>query len=253
MNEIGPNSVLPATREPITLNTTDGLKLVGELATPVEGHPAATIITVHPLPTHGGSMQSHLLRKMSWRLPALANIAVLRFNTRGTSSTDGTSQGAFDNGFAEGADLAAAIDFVAIRGLRNPWLVGWSFGTDVILRHGNREPVVGAILLSPPLRTVTDAELSAWKVADRPVIALIPEHDEFLPPTEAAQRFAPLVGTELVNVSGAKHLWTGEVYVRRVLDEITKRVSPSAVPLPTTWDGPMSRWQDLSSAGAPNE
>jgi alpha/beta superfamily hydrolase len=106
-------------------------------------------------------MQSHLLRKMSWRLPALADIAVLRFNTRGTTSPDGTSEGTFDNGYLEGLDLNAAIDWAAARGLPDPWLVGWSFGTDVILRHGNRPPVRGAILLSPPLRTITESELSA--------------------------------------------------------------------------------------------
>jgi len=245
VSEIGPNSVLAAVREPITLLTADGHHLVGELATPADSPPSATIITVHPLPTQGGNMQSHLLRKMSWRLPALAQVAVLRFNTRGTSSVDGTSDGSFDNGFAEGADLDAALDFVEQRGLPDPWLVGWSFGTDVILRHGNRAPVVGAILLSPPLRTITEEELISWATTDRPLIALIPEHDEFLPPAQAAERFAPLSRAELVNVSGAKHLWTGEVYVRRVLDEITARVNPMRAPLPTNWDGPMSRWQDL--------
>ena len=35
-------------------------------------------------PTAGGMMDSHVLRKASWRLPALAGLAVLRFNTRGT-------------------------------------------------------------------------------------------------------------------------------------------------------------------------
>ena len=32
VSELGPNSVLPARREPITLTTADGLTLVGELA-----------------------------------------------------------------------------------------------------------------------------------------------------------------------------------------------------------------------------
>jgi hypothetical protein len=41
----------------------------------------------------------------------------------------------------------------------------------------------------------------------------------------------------VVGVEGAKHLWVGETYVRRVLDEIVAVVSPGAAPLPTTWDG----------------
>ena len=52
-------------------------------------------MTFHPLPTHGGYMDSHVYKKASFRLPALSNIAVLRFNTRGTSSIRGTSEGVF--------------------------------------------------------------------------------------------------------------------------------------------------------------
>ena len=86
MERIAANSVLPAIREPLTLRTADGLELVGELALPETVAPAATIVCVHPLPTHGGMMDSHLFRKAAWRLPALADLAVLRFNTRGTTS-----------------------------------------------------------------------------------------------------------------------------------------------------------------------
>ena len=78
--------LLPARREEIELETLDGLTLVGELATPLEGEPVATLVTLHPLPTAGGFMDSHILRKAAARLPALADLAVLRFNTRGTTS-----------------------------------------------------------------------------------------------------------------------------------------------------------------------
>ena len=81
---------LPSIREAIQLVTGDGLKLVGELAMPVSGRPVATLITLHPLPTHGGFMDSHVLRKAANRLPYLADVAVLRFNTRGTSSPTST-------------------------------------------------------------------------------------------------------------------------------------------------------------------
>ena len=77
--EIRALSVLPARRQDIELHTADGLTLVGELALPPDGPPAATLITLHPLPTHGGFMDSHVLRKAAWRLPALADLAVLRF------------------------------------------------------------------------------------------------------------------------------------------------------------------------------
>lgn len=239
------NSVLPARREAITLRTSDGLALVGELALPVAAEPVATIITVHPLPTHGGMMDSHVLRKMSWRLPALADTAVLRFNTRGTASAAGTSEGAFDHAVGEGRDLQAAMDEARRRGLPDPWLVGWSFGTDVILKHGNVDPVRGAILLSPPLRYSIDADLDEWATTGRPLVCLVPEFDDYLVPDEAARRFARVPQAQVRGIAGAKHLWVGEKHVKRVLDEIVQDVLPGHGPLPDTWDGPMERWNDL--------
>ncbi|MGH3481162.1 MAG: alpha/beta hydrolase, partial [Nocardioidaceae bacterium] len=70
MPAIRANSILPARREPITLHTADGLDLVGELALPPDRDPVATIICLHPLPTHGGMMDSHVYRKAAFRLPA---------------------------------------------------------------------------------------------------------------------------------------------------------------------------------------
>ncbi len=245
MAEIVAKSVLPAVREPITLTTSDGLHLVGELATPVDRAPLATMVCLHPLPTHGGMMDSHLFRKAAWRLPALAGIAVLRFNTRGTTSAAGTSDGAFDHAIDEGLDLRAAVDDVVRRGLPDPWLVGWSFGTDVVLRHGDLDPVRGAVLLSPPLRFSTDVELDHWAASRRPLTALVPELDDYLRPDEAVERFARVPHAEVVGVDGAKHLWVGEKYVRIVLDAITARLVPGAGPLTDDHDGPMERWNDL--------
>ena len=86
MPDIRQNTVLPAQRRDVVLHTADGLELVGELALPLERPPVATLVCLHPLPTQGGFMDSHLLKKASYRLPALADLAVLRFNTRGTTS-----------------------------------------------------------------------------------------------------------------------------------------------------------------------
>ena len=98
MTEIRAATVLPAKRTAVTLTTADGLRLVGELALPADADPVATLICLHPLPTHGGMMDSHLFKKAAFRLPAVAQLAVLRFNTRGTSSEQGTSEGDFGAG-----------------------------------------------------------------------------------------------------------------------------------------------------------
>ena len=226
---------LPARREDIELHTRDGLTLVAELASPLEREPVATLVTLHPLPTGGGFMDSHILRKAAGRLPALADIAVLRFNTRGTASPRGRSQGQFDHGISERYAVEAAMDFVAERGLPHPWLLGWSFGTELALMYGRECPVDGVILLSPPLHRAKPEHLVAWAGDERPIVALIPEHDDYLKPAEAAERFRPLPQIELVDVEGGKHLWVGENQTRRVLDEIVERLNPAALPLPTQW------------------
>ncbi len=234
--EIRAGTVLPADRRPLELHTADGLRLVGELALPLDRPPVATLVTLHPLPTQGGFMDSHVLRKASYRLPALADVAVLRFNTRGTSSPAGTSEGTFDNGVGERFDVAAAIEYAEFHEdpqLPNRWLLGWSFGTDLALMHGLDPSVTGAILLSPPLRFSDDAHLDAWAASGKPVVALVPELDDYLRPAEARERFARIPQAEVIGVDGAKHLWVGEPAVRRVLDEVVRRVAPEAYPLPT--------------------
>lgn len=233
--EIRAGVELPATREDIEFATSDGLTLVGELALPVSTPPVATMLALHPLPTAGGFMDSHILRKAAARLPALADIAVLRFNFRGTSSPRGTSGGEFGDGVDEAWDLRAAVEFVRSRGLPDPWLVGWSFGTEVALKHGRALDVPGLVLLSPPLRRTSDEELAAWAGDDRPMVAVVPELDDFLRPDEARQRFAAVPHAQVVAVDDGKHLWVGEQQTRRVLNEIVERLNPGRAPLPTAF------------------
>src|SRR3954447_21152036 len=229
-DELRAATVLPADRRPVELHTADGLRLVGELALPADRPPVATLVCLHPLPTHRGFTGSHVLRKASYRLPALAGIAVLRFNTRGTSSPAGTSEGEFDNAVGERFDVAASIEYAEFHDdppLPDRWLLGWSFGTDLALMHGLDPSITGAILLSPPLRFSDDAHLDAWAASGKPVVALVPELDDYLRPAEARRRFARIPQAEVIGVDGAKHLWVGEPAVRRVLDEVVRRVAPT--------------------------
>ncbi len=230
MTEIRANTVLPADRRPVTLHTADGLSLEGELALPVLAAPVATVVCLHPLPTHGGSMDSHLLRKMGWRLPALAEMAVLRLNTRGT----GASQGSYDAGDAERLDIAAALDVVEAESLPAPWLVGWSFGSELALMYGAADPsVVGAVLLAPPLKRSGDEHLEQWAQSGKPLVAIVPEHDDYLQPAAAIVRFAAVPQAVVVPVPGSKHLFVG--FAEEVLDEVVRYVAPAHFPLPTSW------------------
>ena len=233
--DITSSTELPSNREPLILETNDNLKLVAELATPVQNESKAVLLTLHPLPTHGGFMDSHILRKAANRLPALADLAVLRFNTRGTTSPQGTSEGSFGDGIEEERDLEAALEFLKSRNLGPVWLVGWSFGTELAIKYGFDKDIAGAILLSPPLRRSGEQDLVKWVGSGRRLIALIPEHDEYLAPAAALERFAVLPEAEVIPVDGAKHLWVGEPATKRVLNEIVRAVNPAKYPLPDSF------------------
>ena len=235
MIEITSSTELPSNREPLTLITSDNLKLVAELATPVVNKSEAVLLTLHPLPTHGGFMDSHILRKAANRLPALADLSVLRFNTRGTTSPHGISEGSFGDGIDEQHDVEAALEFVRSSNLGPIWLVGWSFGTELAIKYGFDKDIAGAILLSPPLRRSGEQDLEKWIGSGKKLIALIPEHDEYLAPAAALERFAVLPEAEVIPVDGAKHLWVGEAATKRVLNEIVRAVNPAKYPLPDTF------------------
>ena len=230
---IRPSTVLPATRTPFTVLTEDGQTLVGEVSAPI-GDSTAAILCCHPNPTGGGMMDSHIYKKAANRLPAMAGITVIRFNTRGTSSEAGTSTGTYDNGRAEKYDVEAMIrycfDVVKVKEL---WVVGWSFGTSIALSHARDPRVKGLILLSPTLLDIVAGDLEFWAADGRPITALIPEHDDYLKPAEAQVRFAIIPQINVIAVEGAKHLWVGEPMVHRVLTEITRVVAPARLPLPT--------------------
>lgn len=229
-------TVLPARREEIIFRTRDGLSLVGEVALPEEKERASALF-FHPLPTAGGFMDSHLIRKASWRLPAMAAISVFRFNFRGVSSSRGSSEGVFGEGVDERFDLEAVLEEAERLGLENPWLIGWSFGTEVILKHAppHSDRFAGVILLSPPLHRTSPGELSAWNSVTCPVTALVPELDDYLPPETARESFSIVPHFEIVAADGAKHLWVGERQTSFVLNEITKRLNRAAYPLPEAW------------------
>ncbi len=224
--------MLPANRRSITIKTADGLNLIGEVATPI-GNRIASVLCLHPLPTAGGMMDSHILKKAASRLPEMAGLEIIRFNTRGTTSEAGTSDGTFGEGITEKHDVEAAINYcfneVEVEKL---WVLGWSFGTDLALKYARDPRIQGLILLSPPLRTSEPSDLEFWAADGRQIIAMIPEFDDYLQPEAAAKAFKVISQIKLINVDEAKHLWVGEPAVYRVLSEITRAISPEKLPLP---------------------
>ena len=229
---VRPSSVFDALRTPFHILAEDGIDLIGEVAAPV-GASKGALLCLHPLPTAGGMMDSHVYKKAANRLPAMAGITVVRFNTRGTTSEAGSSTGVFDNGKAEHFDVEAMLSycFDTLK-LENVWVTGWSFGTDLALQHAKDPRHKGLILLSPPLRTTTNEQLEYWNSDPRPITALVPELDDYLQPPAARERFAIVPKIKIIAVDEAKHLWLGEPSVHRVLSEINSIVTGAEAPLP---------------------
>ena len=229
---IRPSTVLAANRSLFHVITSDGIDLIGEVAAPL-GVSRGAILCLHPLPTAGGMMDSHVFKKAANRLPLMAGITVVRFNSRGTQSEAGQSSGTIDNGDAEKLDVEAMLNYCfEILHLTNLWVVGWSFGTDLALRHAKDARHKGLILLSPPLRTTKDSDLMYWNNDSRPVIALVPELDDYLKPEQARERFSIVPSIKIIATNRAKHLWLGEPFVHKVLSQINSIVTGDTDDLP---------------------
>jgi hypothetical protein len=87
-------------------------------------------------------------------------------------------------------------------------------------------------LLSPPLHRASEADLAKWVGLNKKLVAVVPEHDEFLDPIQAAIRFAAAPEAQVIGIDGAKHLWVGESATKAVLNQIVKIAAPGSYPLP---------------------
>ncbi|MFM8868818.1 MAG: alpha/beta hydrolase [Candidatus Nanopelagicus sp.] len=230
---IRPSTILPAIRTPITIRTSDGLKLIGEVATPME-EITGSLLMLHPNPAGGGMMDSHLYKKAANRLPAMAGIQIIRFNTRGSKSQAGKSEGVYDHGKNEKLDVMAALNYCFEQlKLNELFVVGWSFGTELALQYARDKRIKELILLSPPMLSTTDEDLDFWIKDGRRITALIPELDDYLKPEAAKIKFAKVKNLKQIDVNGAKHLWVGETMVHLVLSEIVRIIAPDKLPLAT--------------------
>ena len=229
---IRPSTVLPAQRRQITIKTSDGLNLIGEVATPL-GEITGSLLMLHPNPSGGGMMDSHIYKKAANRLPALAGVEIIRFNTRGTASEAGSSEGEYDGGKSEKLDVLAALDYCFEQlKIKELYVIGWSFGTELALQYARDERIKELILLSPPMLSTTKDDLDFWIKDGRVITALIPELDDYLKPDAAKLKFSRVKNLKQIDVAGAKHLWVGEPMVNLVLSEIVKVIAPSRLPLP---------------------
>lgn len=177
--------------------------------------PRGAAVVCHPHPLHGGTMHTKAVYRAAQGLND-AGLVALRFNFRGV----GISTGSYDEGHGERDDLRAALDWLEERYPSLPLVVGgFSFGSMVGLGVGADDPRVVALLgLGLPVK-MEAYDYAYLADADKPILVVQGEDDEFGSGPEVAEALAPLgPHITLVRLSGADHY-----FVRR-LDELRETV-----------------------------
>lgn len=135
---------------------------------------AFTAIVCHPLPTEGGTMHNKVVVMTARSLRELGAVTV-RFNFRGT----GGSEGHFDQGVGESADLQAVVDWVRAQRPGPLWLAGFSFGAYVALRNCGAIQPDALVTIAPP---VGRWDFDAITLPRCPWLVIQGEEDEIVAP-----------------------------------------------------------------------
>jgi uncharacterized protein len=202
--------------ETVTLETLDGLTLVAELAVPRS--PWAAAVVTHPHPLYGGDMHNPVVEAL-FRALHDAGVAAVRFDFRGT----GSSEGRHDGGELERLDVVAALDVAAPFAFDGPLVVcGYSFGAAVALDVTDPR-VAGWAAVAPPLGR---AGRSLAGPDHRPKLVLVPEHDQFTPPPAMRLATETWRSTTIEVLSMADHFLAGRT--RAAADAVTAFVGSLA-------------------------
>jgi len=139
-----------------------------------------------------------------------AGLLTLRFNFRGV----GTSTGSFDEGVGEQDDIRAALEWLTSEHPELPVVVGgFSFGSMVALTVGVDDSRVGGLFgLGLPVAMDERYDYGFLAEADKPVLVVQAEHDEFGPAERVRSVLEPL-GSHItvVPVTGTDHYFEGRL------------------------------------------
>lgn len=170
------------------------------IATPAR----AAAVLAHPHPLHGGTLDNPVIFHADRALNQ-AGITTLRFNFRGT----GSSQGVHDDGRGETDDVARAAIWLRGAAPGVPlFLVGYSFGALCSLRYAVRnEPVAGVIAIGLPVRLFPLDEVDELT---SPLAVVQGSADDFGPPDEVRTRVGNAAHpVDLRIIDGATHFFDG--------------------------------------------
>src|SRR5580658_791849 len=122
-------------------------RLEALLEEPGEALPRAAALVCHPHPQHGGTMHNKVVYRIARGLRR-AGAAVLRFNYRGVS----LSEGVYDRGEGELEDAGVALSYLRERYPDLPFtLAGFSFGSRIALRLACEEKARRVVAVGFPV------------------------------------------------------------------------------------------------------
>ena len=164
----------------------------------------AGVVITHPHPQYGGSMQNNVVESLV-KSYGKAGYTTLRFNFRGM----GRSEGHYDEGVGEQADVRGPVAYLKGLGMASVDLAGYSFGAWVNAQAiGNLNDVVRMIMVSPPVNFMDFSFLSYT-----PKIQLIiaGSRDDIAPP-DMIQKMLPQWNKDSAFhiIQGADHFYWGE-------------------------------------------
>lgn len=175
-----------------------------EAPVPATGPVAAVVC--HPHPAHGGTMHNKVVYRIARGLMS-AGLATLRFNYRGV----GQSEGKYDEGVGEQADVVSAIDWLAGQHPGRTLLVaGFSFGARFGLAAGLSHPAVERLVgVGLAVRLLQGESLVG---GTKPVLFVHGDHDEFGSETDVEALLAGWNAPgELHIMKGCGHFFDGRL------------------------------------------
>jgi uncharacterized protein len=181
--------------------TSDGLDIEG-LINNVQSR--SGVVVTHPHPLYGGEMRNTVVDAVV-RAYAEKGYATLRFNFRGV----GQSQGAYEEGVGEQADVSAAVAHLVGRGCKAIDLAGYSFGSWVNAQCIEQVSEVGRmVMVSPP---VAFMDFSFFKQCQRLGLVIAGSEDDIAPPS-MIQEMLPAWNPEAAYtvIRGADHFYGGK-------------------------------------------
>ncbi|MEL6870685.1 MAG: alpha/beta fold hydrolase [Pseudomonadota bacterium] len=179
---------------------------------------APVAVICHPHPVHGGAMTNKVTHTLA-RAYERCGYHAVRFNFRGV----GHSDGAFDDGVGELADLLAVMDWARAQfATEHVALGGFSFGAAMALHASAQRAVTRLILVAPPVGRILAPE--ARVPAGFPVLVVQGGADDVVDP-EAVVTWVndQAAGIELAWMEEAGHFFHGLLPDLRTLliDHIT--------------------------------